>query len=104
MAFATFLAHNCLCRLRLAGITPVARRRPEYRGFALAVRTRLGGVPATLAYAAAHAAVHLSAAVGALLLLELGVETVIRYEGVGKEGYVQRLCQHPKLPSLWSCQ
>lgn len=71
----------------VAGIPPAARRRPEYRGFALAVRARIGGLPATLAYALVHAAFHLSAAVCALLLLELGVETVIRYEGVGRDGY-----------------
>ena len=70
-----------------AGITPAARRRPEYRGFALAVRARLGGLPAQLAYAAAHTAAHLSAAITLLLLLELGIETVMRYEGVGQDGY-----------------
>lgn len=51
------------------------------------MRARLGGLPATLAYAAAHAAAHLGAAVCALVLLELGVETAVRYEGVGRDGY-----------------
>lgn len=69
------------------GVPPAASRRPEHRGFALAVRARMGGVAAQLAYAAAHTAVHLSAAIALLLLLELGIETVIRYEGVGSEGY-----------------
>ena len=30
---------------------------------------------------------HLACAVGLLLLLELGVEVMIKYEGVGREGY-----------------
>lgn len=70
-----------------AGVPPAARRKPEYRGFALAVRARLGGLPAQITYAAAHTAAHLSAAITLLLLLELGVETVMRYEGVGRDGY-----------------
>lgn len=69
------------------GIPPSARRKPEYKGFALAVRARAGGASAQLTYAVAHAATHLSAAIALLLLLELGVETVIRYEGVGQDGY-----------------
>jgi hypothetical protein len=51
------------------------------------VKARLGGLPAQLAYATAHAAAHLSAAVALLLLLELGVEMVMRYEGIGGDGY-----------------
>jgi len=47
----------------------------------------MGGFPAQLLFAAGHAAAHLSAAVGLLLLLELGIETVIRFEGVGTDGY-----------------
>lgn len=71
----------------ISDVPASARRKPEYRGFALAVRTRLGGFPAQLSYALAHAAAHLSAATLLLVLLELGVEMVIRYEGVGQDGY-----------------
>lgn len=71
----------------ISDVPASARRKPEYRGFALAVRTRLGGFPAQLSYALAHAAAHLTAATLLLVLLELGVEMVIRYEGVGQDGY-----------------
>ncbi|KAH7619432.1 hypothetical protein NADE_006274 [Nannochloris sp. 'desiccata'] len=71
----------------ISGIPPAARRRPEYKGFALAVRARLGGLPTRLAYATAHAAAHLSAAITLLILLELGIEMVMKYEGVGQDGY-----------------
>jgi len=71
----------------ISGIPPAARRRPEYKGFGLAVRARLGGLPTRLAYAAAHATAHLSAAITLLILLELGIEMVMKYEGVGEDGY-----------------
>jgi hypothetical protein len=71
----------------ISGVPPAARRRPEYKGFALAVRARLGGLPTRLAYAGAHAAAHLSAAITLLILLELGIEMVMKYEGVGQDGY-----------------
>jgi hypothetical protein len=71
----------------ISGIPPASRRKPEYKGFALAVRARLGGLPTRLAYATAHAAAHLSAAITLLILLELGIEMVMKYEGVGQDGY-----------------
>lgn len=46
-----------------------------------------GGLPLQLLFAGLHSAAHLLAAVTLLLLLELGVETVQRYEGVGRQGY-----------------
>lgn len=47
----------------------------------------MGGVLAQVTFAGLHCAAHFSAAICLVLLLELGVETVIRFEGVGKEGY-----------------
>ena len=44
----------------------------------LKCRGRTGGLTAQIAFALAHTATHLSAAVLALVLLELGVETCIR--------------------------
>eukprot|EP00889_Picochlorum_renovo_P008589 jgi/Picre1/35619/NNA_003080.t1 len=64
-----------------------ARRKPEYRGFALAVKARMGGISAQLIYSIVHALFHLTAAIALLLLLEVGIETVIRYENVGSDGY-----------------
>ena len=69
------------------GVSPAARRKPEYRGFALAVKARMGGFSAQLLYAITHALFHLFTAIALLLLLELGTETVIRYENVGTDGY-----------------
>ena len=71
----------------ISGIPPAARRRPEYTGFALAVKARMGGFSAQLFYATIHAFLHLSAAISLVILLELGTETVIRYEQVGRDGY-----------------
>lgn len=42
----------------------------------------------------AHCLAHLTAAVGLLLLLELGTETVMRYEHVGRQVRLE-------LPVLW---
>lgn len=69
------------------GVAPAARRKPEYRGFALAVKARMGGISAQLIYSIVHALFHLTAAIALLLLLEVGIETVIRYENVGSDGY-----------------
>lgn len=69
------------------GIAPAARRKPEYTGFALAIKARMGGLSAQIFYATIHAMLHLFAAIALLLLLELGIETVIRYEQVGCDGY-----------------
>jgi len=69
------------------GIPAHARDKPEFRGYALGVKTRLGGLFTELVCALAHAMLHLSAAVALLLLLEMGIETVIRDEGVGGAGY-----------------
>lgn len=71
----------------ISGIPPAARRKPEYTGFALAVKARMGGISAQLFYATIHALLHFFAAIALLILLELGIETVIRYEQVGSEGY-----------------
>lgn len=71
----------------MPGIPQSLRRRPEFSGSGLAVRARLGGLGTQLTYAGLHCVTHLAAAVGLLLLLELGVETVIRYEHVGRDGY-----------------
>lgn len=66
----------------------VIMKRPEYNwGSSVAVRARLGGLGSQLSFALIHLAAHLIAAVSLLLLLELGVETVVRYEQVGAEGY-----------------
>lgn len=66
---------------------PAAKRRlPEYYGFPLAVRARLGGVLAQIVYAGVHALAHFSAAICLLLLLELGIEMVMRAH-VGDQGY-----------------
>lgn len=70
------------------GVPPRARgKSPEYKGYPLGVKIRLGGVFTQLMFAFAHAMLHLSAAVALLLLLEMGIETVIRFEGVGSAGY-----------------
>lgn len=70
------------------GVPPRARgTSPEYKGYPLGVRIRLGGVFTQLMFAFAHAMLHLSAAVALLLVLEMGIETVIRFEGVGSNGY-----------------
>lgn len=71
----------------ISGVAPAARRKPEYRGFPLAVKARMGGFPAQFIFALAHACCHFFVAISLLLLMELGIETVIRYEGVGKDGY-----------------
>lgn len=47
----------------------------------------MGGFSAQLFYATIHAFLHLSAAISLVILLELGTETVIRYEQVGRDGY-----------------
>ena len=44
----------------------------------LKCRGRTGGLTAQIAFALAHTATHLTAAVLALVLVELGVETCIR--------------------------
>lgn len=71
----------------MPGIPPALRQRPEFHGSPLAVRARLGGLATQLAYGVAHTLAHLSSAVALLLLLEMGIETVIRFEGVGVDGY-----------------
>ncbi|EFN54256.1 hypothetical protein CHLNCDRAFT_135803, partial [Chlorella variabilis] len=71
----------------MPGVPPMLRRRPEFHGSPLAVRARLGGVATQLAYAAAHCLAHLAAAISLLLLLELAIEVMIKYEGVGRDGY-----------------
>lgn len=43
--------------------------------------------PVLLVLCRAHCLAHLTAAVGLLLLLELGIETVMKYEHVGEQGY-----------------
>ncbi|MEW5320472.1 MAG: hypothetical protein WDW38_011542 [Sanguina aurantia] len=48
---------------------------------------RSGGLPTQLLLAFAHTATHVSLAVLLMLLLELGVETCIRHEHLGEEGY-----------------
>ena len=70
----------------LSGVPAVQRRLPEYYGFALAVKARLGGVAAQVTYAGLHALAHFSAAVSLLLLLELGIEMILRAH-VGDQGY-----------------
>ncbi|KAK9835056.1 hypothetical protein WJX81_007542 [Elliptochloris bilobata] len=84
----------CLGMARSGGIgavpgpppPPLAGRR-QTLAEALAARGRTGGLAAQVTFALAHTATHLTTAVLALMLLELGVETCIRYEGVGREGY-----------------
>lgn len=71
----------------IKGVPPHARAKPEYRGYVLGVKMRLGGLFTQVLCALAHAMLHLSAAVALLLLLEMGIETVIRFEGVGSAGY-----------------
>ncbi len=51
------------------------------------MRARAGGLATQLAYAGAHCAAHLFCAVWLLLLLELAIELMIKYEGVGRDGY-----------------
>lgn len=51
------------------------------------VRARMGGTPQQLLFAVFHAGTHLLVAVVLLLLLELGIETCIHYQAVGREGY-----------------
>ncbi|KAL3147784.1 hypothetical protein ABBQ32_002515 [Trebouxia sp. C0010 RCD-2024] len=53
----------------------------------LALRARTGGALTKCVFAFVHTAVHLLVALMLMVLLELGVETCIRYESVGKEGY-----------------
>ncbi|DBB07470.1 TPA: hypothetical protein ACH3X3_008941 [Trebouxia sp. C0006] len=53
----------------------------------LALRARTGGAVTKCVFAFVHTAVHLLVALMLMVLLELGVETCIRYESVGKEGY-----------------
>ncbi|GAB4822190.1 hypothetical protein N2152v2_009236 [Parachlorella kessleri] len=69
------------------GVPPSLRRRPEFHGSSMAVRARTGGFATQLAFALAHSLAHLLSAVSLLLLLELGLETVMRYENVGRDGY-----------------
>lgn len=71
----------------LAGVPPALRRRPELHGSTLAVRARVGGLATQLAYAGAHCAAHLCSAVWLLLLLELAIEVMMKFEGVGRDGY-----------------
>ena len=71
----------------IKGVPARARGKPEYKGYPLGVKIRLGGLFTQLLCAFAHAMLHLSAAVALLLLLEMGIETVIRFEGVGSAGY-----------------
>ncbi|KAK9809330.1 hypothetical protein WJX73_005806 [Symbiochloris irregularis] len=54
---------------------------------ALALRARSGGLQTQLVFACMHAFTHFAAAVLLMMLLELGVETCIKYEGLGAEGY-----------------
>lgn len=86
--FAVFLS---MCRAggigAIPGVPPMLRRRPEFHGTSLAVRARVGGLATQLAYAGAHCVAHLTAAVSLLLLLELAIEVMIKYEGVGRDGY-----------------
>ncbi|KAI7840166.1 hypothetical protein COHA_005949 [Chlorella ohadii] len=86
--FAVFLS---MCRAggigAVPGVPPVLRRRPEFHGTSLAVRARVGGLATQLAYAGAHCLAHLTAAVSLLLLLELAMEVMIKYEGLGRDGY-----------------
>lgn len=53
----------------------------------LALRARTGGALTKVVFAFVHTATHLLVALMLMVLLELGVETCIRYESVGKEGY-----------------
>ncbi|KAK9823894.1 hypothetical protein WJX72_006230 [[Myrmecia] bisecta] len=53
----------------------------------LTSRARSGGVLTQVVFAGMHTGTHLAAAIIAMVLLELGVETCIRYESIGKEGY-----------------
>ncbi|KAL4423131.1 hypothetical protein ABPG77_004814 [Micractinium sp. CCAP 211/92] len=71
----------------LPGVPPAFRRRPELHGSTLSMRARAGGLATQLAYAGAHCAAHLFCAVWLLLLLELAIELMIKYEGVGRDGY-----------------
>lgn len=47
----------------------------------------MGGTAQQLLFATLHASTHLLVAVVLLLLLELGIETCIHYQSVGREGY-----------------
>ena len=47
----------------------------------------MGGTPQQLLFATLHAGTHLLVAVVLLLVLELGIETCIHYQSVGREGY-----------------
>ncbi|KAK2079809.1 hypothetical protein QBZ16_002204 [Prototheca wickerhamii] len=68
-------------------VTPADRQKPELQGSGLAVRARVGGFSTRIAFAGLHVVAHVVAAVSLLLLLELGIETVIRHEHLGREGY-----------------
>ena len=80
-------AHVAASPLPAAGVPPALRRRPEFHGSTLAVRARVGGLATQLVYAGAHLTAHLLSAVSLLLLLELGIEVMMQYEGIGKDGY-----------------
>ncbi|KFM24478.1 hypothetical protein F751_3196 [Auxenochlorella protothecoides] len=97
-SYVSLLALLCMAALALGfaatgGIgakgdaTAADRQRPEFKGRGLAVRARLGGFTTRFLFASLHCAAHVCCAVFLLLLLELGIETVIRHEQLGREGY-----------------
>ncbi|BDA40538.1 hypothetical protein COCOBI_01-1910 [Coccomyxa sp. Obi] len=66
---------------------PPAPGKRESIWESLALRGRTGGLSTQMIAALAHASAHLTAAILSLVLLELGVETCIRYEELGAEGF-----------------
>lgn len=66
---------------------PSTVARTESMWTALAHRGRTGGLQTQLVFGFMHAFTHFAAAVLLMVLLELGVETCIKYESLGAEGY-----------------
>ncbi|KDD72728.1 hypothetical protein H632_c2969p0, partial [Helicosporidium sp. ATCC 50920] len=64
-----------------------AQRSPELQGNSLYIRARLGGGATKFVCALLHCMAHVMLATTLLVLLELGVQTLLRHQKLGQEGY-----------------